>query len=274
MRITTLVENTVNKPGLLAEHGLSILLEMAEEAILFDTGQEHALVHNATKMGVDLSRVDKIVLSHGHSDHTGGLGDALRATDGAHVYGHPNIFDQKYSKGKCEQRSIGMPYTGKCLELMRAELHLSKEPLKIADGIQTTGEIKRQTDFETIHDRLRVMRDGILVKDDLPDDLSLIVAGRDGVAVIFGCGHSGVINTLLQVQQTTGNAPISMVVGGIHLIDATAGKIDRTIHELKQFKIGKLALCHCTGMLAMIKLYEAFGDKLIFNHVGSQIEWN
>jgi len=274
MWITTLVEDTVSKPDLLAEHGLSVLLETEDEAILFDTGQHYALLHNATKMGIDLSKVDKIVLSHGHSDHTGGLGDALKASGGAYVYGHPNIFEAKYSKRKCEQRSIGIPYTRECLQLRGAELHLSKEPVQIADGIQTTGEIERQTDFETIHDRLCVMRDGMLVRDDLMDDLSLIVAGREGVTVIFGCGHSGVINTLIQVRQMIGDTPISMVVGGIHLIDATEDRIDRTIRDLKEFNIGKLALCHCTGMLAMVKLYEAFGDRLLFNHVGTQIEWN
>ena len=153
-------------------------------------------------------------------------------------------------------------------------MHLNKEPVQIADGIQTTGEIRRQTDFETIPDRLCTMRDGMLVKDDLLDDLSLIVAGREGVAVIFGCGHSGVINTLMQVRQMIGNTPISLVMGGIHLIDATEDRIKRTAHELREFDIGILALCHCTGTLAMIRLYETFGDKMLFNHVGTQIEWN
>ncbi len=274
MRITTLVENTVNKPDLLAEHGLSILLESDSEAMLFDTGQCHALLHNARMMGIDLSKVGKIVLSHGHSDHTGGLGDALKASGGAQVYGHPNILDEKYSKRKCEQRSIGMPYTRNSLGLMGAELHLSEMPIQITDSIRTTGEVSRLTDFETIPDRLCVMKDGILSRDDLMDDLSLIVNGQEGVAVIMGCGHSGVINTLTQVQHMMGDCPIRIVVGGIHLIDATDERINKTVHELKKFNIEKLALCHCTGMLAMIKLYESFGDRVIFNHVGTQIDWN
>jgi 7,8-dihydropterin-6-yl-methyl-4-(beta-D-ribofuranosyl)aminobenzene 5'-phosphate synthase len=274
MRITTLVENTVNKMGLIAEHGLSVLLETDDEMILFDAGQSHALLHNANEMGIDLSKLDKIVLSHGHSDHTGGLGDVLKASGGAHIYGHPNILEEKYSRRKCERHSIGIPYTRESLELMGAKLHLSRGPIQITDGIQTTGEIRRQTEFETIPDRLCIIRDGAMVTDDLMDDLSLIVRGQDSTAVIFGCGHSGVINTLRQVQDMVDGDNISLVLGGIHLIDATQDRIDKTIDELRKMNIEKLALCHCTGMLAMIRLYEALGDKILFNHVGMQIDWN
>ena len=274
MRITTLVENTVSKSELLAEHGLSLLLETDDEVILFDTGQGCALVHNAEKMGVDLSKVDKIVLSHGHHDHTGGLLNALKACEGAQIYGHPGIFDEKYSKTRCEQRPIGMPYEKRLLELMGAELCLSRESIQIVRGTRTTGEVKRRIDFETIPERLCAMRNGMLQSDELFDDLSLIVSGKKGVAVIFGCGHSGVINTLAQVREMTDKAPISLVVGGIHLMGANEDRIDRTIEQLKSFEIEKFALCHCTGMPAMIKLYEAFGDRVVPNNVGNQLVWN
>jgi 7,8-dihydropterin-6-yl-methyl-4-(beta-D-ribofuranosyl)aminobenzene 5'-phosphate synthase len=274
MRITTLVENTVNKSDLLAEHGLSLLLETEDEAILFDTGQNCALVHNVEKMGIDLSTVDKIVLSHGHRDHTGGLINALRACGGAQVYGHPGIFGEKYSKTRCEQRPIGMPYEKRSLELLGAELYLSQEAIQITEAIQTTGEVRRMMDFETIHERLCVIHNGTLEKDELFDDLSLIVSGEKGVAVILGCGHSGVINTLSQVREITNNAPISLIVGGIHLMDANADRIDRTMDQLKLFDIDKFALCHCTGMPAMMKLYDVFGDKVLSNNVGDQLVWD
>lgn len=275
MRITTLVENEVDKSNLLAEHGLSLLIETENDKILFDTGQKgHTIIHNADTLGVDLSDIDKIVLSHGHSDHTGGLDGVLTASKHAEIYGHPDVFAEKYSKAQCEQRLIGIPYTKESLELRGAKLNLNRGVMQITDTIQTTGEIKRQTSFEMIPDRLCAMRDGKIAKDPLLDDLSLIATGKNGLAVIFGCCHSGIINTLLQVREMKDNAPINMLVGGIHLIDATDERIKKTIKYLKELDIEKMAFNHCTGRLALIRLYEAFGEKLIPNHVGSQIDWD
>jgi len=270
MLITTLVENTVNKHSLLGEHGLSFLIENNNETILFDTGQGYAILHNAEKMGVDLSTVSKIVLSHGHYDHTGGLKSILNVINDANIYGHPHIFEKKYAKDDQKLRYIGMPYTKDELESKGMSLHLSREPIQIADGICTTGEIDRLVDFEIISDKLCVMRDG-LEKDDLLDDLSLVISGREGIAVILGCGHSGIINTLNQVRKMTDNAPISILVGGIHLIDASKERIHKTIDLLREFNIGKLALCHCTGIVAMAEIYHAFGDKVIINNAGARI---
>ena len=274
MKVTTLVENTVNKSDLLAEHGLSLLIETEDEKILFDTGQKcKTILHNAENLGVDLSTIDKIVLSHGHSDHTGGLAGVLSVSKKTHLYGHPDIFEEKYSKTQCEQRLIGIPFTKEALELRGAKLDLNREAIQITDCIQTTGEIRRQMNFEKIPDKLCAMRNGEIVKDILLDDLSLIVSGEKGLAVIFGCCHSGVINTLTQIREMMGDIPIKMLVGGIHLVDATEERIEKTIDYLKKLDIEKMALCHCTGKLALIRLYEAFGEKLIPNNVGSQIEW-
>lgn len=272
MLIKTLVENTVNKLGLIGEHGLAFLIETDDESILFDTGQGYAILHNAQNMSVDLSRIEKIILSHGHYDHTGGLTNVLDLMDKPVIYGHPNIFERKYARGKEEIRYIGIPYTKEKLESKGAILHLSREPIQITEKIKTTGEINNRTSFETISDRFCVVKDGNLVKDELLDDLSLIVYGDDSVAVIFGCGHSGVINILNHVRAMTDNAPISYIIGGIHLVDATKEVILKTIEALREFNIEKMALCHCTGAFALSELRYAFGDKLIVNNTGDIID--
>ncbi len=272
MKITTLVENMINKVDLLGEHGLSFLLENGDEKILFDTGQGYVILHNTQKMGIDLSKISKIVLSHGHFDHTGGLDKVLNLVGNIDIYGHPDIFDKKYAKDGEKSRYIGIPFNKEDLELKGAKFKLYKKSVQIAKNIWTTGEIEKKTDFETGSERLCVMQDGNLVKDELMDDLSLIVNGENGISVILGCCHTGIINTLYHIRKMTDNSPINMLVGGIHLFDAKDDKIDKTIELLQVFHINKLALCHCTGMKAMIKLHQAFGDKLLFNNVGSIFE--
>ena len=110
VKITILVENTAESPGLLAEHGLALWIELSSQCILFDTGQGGVLAHNADRLGLSLSRVDTIVLSHGHYDHTGGLADVLRGDRPTVIYSHPNALKPKFARNKDgTSREIGIP---------------------------------------------------------------------------------------------------------------------------------------------------------------------
>jgi len=143
VKITTLCENSVPFPGhgILGEHGLSMLLEVRGKRILFDTGAGLTLVQNARALNIDLTRVDAVVLSHGHYDHSGGLKDLLQLTGSIPVYAHPNIFGDKYHlrKGK-EPRQIGLPWSREDLEDFGAHFHLGRAPQEISEGVMLTGE--------------------------------------------------------------------------------------------------------------------------------------
>ena len=148
IKITTLSENSANS-GFLAEWGLSMVVEVEGLKVLFDTGSGHAALHNAQILGVDLSTVDCIVLSHGHYDHTGGLREVLRRTGPKKVIGHPDIWQHKYARPPGQkERYVGIPFVREGLESLGASFTLSKEPIKLSDRIMTTGEIPLTTDYE------------------------------------------------------------------------------------------------------------------------------
>jgi 7,8-dihydropterin-6-yl-methyl-4-(beta-D-ribofuranosyl)aminobenzene 5'-phosphate synthase len=274
VRLTTLAENTPASPALLAELGLSILIEAGPSCLLLDAGQTVSATHNAGIVGADLARVDKIVLSHGHFDHTGGLRDLLpKIGKGVEVVCHPDVWPAKYDiRAGHPARFVGIPYTQAALESLDARFTMSREPVVLADHIMTTGEVPMVTDFETIDPHLFVKDGTGFVPDPLLDDLAIIIDSRDGLTVVLGCAHRGIINTLYHARRLTGRSKISLVVGGSHLVGASEERISKTIAALKALGVGRLGLCHCTSLPAAAEIAHAFGDAFFFNVAGNRTE--
>ncbi len=273
LQITTLSENTAGLGGLMAEWGLSILVESEEINILFDTGQSLSASHNADLMGIDLKRVDKIVLSHGHFDHTGGLKQLLlRMGKEIEIIAHPDIWAAKYGRLEGEEaRYIGVPFHRQTLESLGAHFSLSRKPVKITDNIMTTGEIPMTTEYETIEPYLVVKEGDRFKPDKLLDDQALIITTGAGLVVILGCAHHGVINTLYHARKLTGVKAIQAVFGGCHLINATEERIWLTIAALKELGVQQLGFGHCTGLAASAIMAREFGDSFLFNIAGTSI---
>ena len=273
LQITTLSENTAGLGGLMAEWGLSILVESEETNILFDTGQSLSASHNAEIMGIDLSRIDKIVLSHGHFDHTGGLKQALlRIGKEIEIIAHPDIWAAKYSRHQGQEaRYIGIPFHRQTLESLGAKFSLSREPVRLSDNITTSGEIPMTTEYEIIEPHLQVKEGQRFKPDKLLDDQALIITTGAGLVVILGCAHHGVINTLYHAQKLTGVEAIYAVFGGCHLISATEERIWLTIAALKELGVQLLGLSHCTGLAASAIMAREFGERFLFNIAGTAI---
>ena len=141
LSITTLSENTANY-GYLAEWGLSILIEVNETRILMDTGLSFSAAHNAQLMGIDLSTIDYIVLSHGHADHTGGLREVLKIKGEVEVIAHPDIWAAKHvQRNQEEVQYNGIPFLREELESRGARFKFVRDPAHITEHIMTTGEI-------------------------------------------------------------------------------------------------------------------------------------
>ncbi|MGD8993364.1 MAG: MBL fold metallo-hydrolase, partial [Desulfobacterales bacterium] len=152
-KITTLVENTVGIGGsrkLIAEHGLAFLIETGTQRILFDTGQYLALENNARILGIDLATVDKVVLSHGHYDHSGGLKHLLACNSDFSLYAHPDVFARKMIERDNQYREIGMPVGKEVLVQKGVKLYLDTASLPITPHILTSGEIPLESKFESV----------------------------------------------------------------------------------------------------------------------------
>ncbi|MEW6033347.1 MAG: MBL fold metallo-hydrolase [Chloroflexota bacterium] len=270
-RITTLSENTASW-GLVGEWGLSMLVEADGLRVLMDCGFSFSAAYNARTLGVDLASLDRIVLSHGHADHTGGLDVVLKSTGRREVVGHPDIWEKKYARTQDGgERYVGMPSVREGLEALGAGFVLTREPVRLSDRVMTTGEIPVTVDYEGIEPELYVRRGAESMPDRLADDLALVIDADFGLVVVLGCAHRGIVNTLHHALRLTGGESIYAVVGGAHLFRASEERLERTVADLREMGIQKLALCHCTGFKALSRLAQEFGDGSLQNNAGTRI---
>ena len=270
IRITTLSENTATV-GFLAEWGLSMLVEADGQRILFDTGAGISAVHNAQLLGIELPTVDRVVLSHGHYDHTGGLFDALRIAGQKEVIGHPDIWQRKYRHRPGEEELYrGIPFVREALETLGASFILSKESVKLSANVITSGEVPMVTDYEDVDSNLYVKDDKGKRHDSLADDLALIIDAEFGLVVILGCAHRGIVNTLRRAQELTGKELIYAAIGGTHLFNSSEERLAKTAAALKEMGVQRLGVSHCTGFAASAYLAHEFGDGFFLNNAGTR----
>ena len=276
IRISTLSDNIARRGDFLGEWGLSILVEAGDTSILLDSGKGISASYNADTMGIDLGKIDKIVLSHGHYDHTGGLPHILRKMrKGVEILAHPDIWATKYSRHQDEpERYIGIPFQRYELESLGVRFNLTSKPVRITDEITTTGEITMVTDFEEIDNALFVRKETGWQQDELMDDQALIISTRRGLTVVLGCAHRGIINTLYHARQLTGVETVHTVVGGAHLMNASEERLYKTIAALRDLGVQQLGLCHCTDLSAISLMAQEFKKQFFFNKAGVSIEYS
>lgn len=244
--ITCLCDNNVKlSTKYWGEHGISFYIETPRCNILFDTGQTYDVIsHNAKALGKSLDKIDKIVLSHGHYDHTGGL-EGILGICSPTVYAHPAVFEKKFKKGQgSELEYIGMPKIKDAI-ISKADVKLTSRSIELTKSLYTTGEIPRVNPLEVVPEIFIKGSGGAMVHDALIDDQALIVENEDEAVVLLGCNHAGLINTIEHCKKIT-NATITNVMGGTHLANAPKERMEATLRYLELENITLYGF-HCTG---------------------------
>ena len=244
------------------------------DAMVVDPGDDgNRILQLADKEGLKIS---KVVNTHGHFDHTGGLAAVLKISGKNDVYAHPDVFNERFAvtneKGKDKIRSVGLPEKKEDLCALGAVFHFNKNFDEVFNGVYLTGEIPRKTHFEKEDKRLAVIENNEMVQDLFKDDQSLVIKTEKGLVVILGCAHSGMINTLDHIKGYFTNENFHMVIGGTHMGFLDDLQVEKTIESLKVFNIDRIGVSHCTGLQAAARLKQAFGKKFFFAQAGTIIK--
>ncbi|MHA1345445.1 MAG: MBL fold metallo-hydrolase [Candidatus Heimdallarchaeaceae archaeon] len=272
--------------GLIPSNGLSFLIETEDKKILFDTGEKGSiLINNMRLLKIDPNSFDLLVLSHGHWDHTFGIEALVNARterDELVIMGHPNSF-AKRRVAKLPLRiaaffkyriyNFGFP---KLPEDVKEKLSFKPivEPYELTPVLKTIGEISEWKEKPSKIDTLTIKLGKKYVKDELLDDLSLVLKTKEGIVVICGCGHAGVLNICARAKELYPDEEIKTIIGGTHLVALkTDEELDYVADKLeKEYNKPSLYFSHCTGKRAIKYLTKIFGEEIVKSfRVGNQL---
>jgi 7,8-dihydropterin-6-yl-methyl-4-(beta-D-ribofuranosyl)aminobenzene 5'-phosphate synthase len=274
-RLTILCENSVAVPfGVIGEHGFSCYIETDEGNYLFDTGQGFAIVQNALALKKDLRKIDAILISHGHYDHTAGLPAVLGLRGPVDVHGHPDMFSEREWSSQGKTLSVGIPYRRSFLESLGANFQFHTEMTAVGPGVRLTGEIPRVSAFEKGDANMTaILPDGKRIHPDpLKDDLSLIVDTAKGLVLVLGCAHAGMINIIEYVLEKTGRDRIHAIIGGTHLGFSSDAQFEETLKAIDRFGIEHIGVSHCTGLSKAAMLQARLKERFFFGAAGTVLE--
>lgn len=246
MNLTALMDDYCPKADLRGEHGLAYLIRTPAAAILFDTGQSGAYIENARTLSVDLAGLDAVVLSHGHYDHTSGLSDLYRALAPLRpvLYAGRGFSLPKLARRETGLAEIGVPASSLAEPVPRAieidaltELFPGVFLLTRADNYDGT----------PIQTRFRIRVDGKDIVDDFDDEITLVIDTDDGLVIVTGCAHRGIVNIAEAVRRQFPGRPLAALAGGFHLGDLPDKTLILVADRIADLGLKKVYCGHCTG---------------------------
>ena len=281
MRATPLKDGEI-RASILAEHGFSALVKTTTDnkihTLLFDFGfSENGAAQNAATLGVNMAEVEAIAISHGHSDHTGGMENltAMIGKSKIPFVAHPSAFKSpRYLKFGEEFKIYFPKLTRERVKQAGLSLIETDKPYPLLDDtVLFLGEVPHETEFEKGWPIVHCQSEGKEVWDAIEDDTSIVMYLKDkGLVILSGCAHAGIINTVHHAMNVTGIEKIYAVMGGFHLAGPFFEPIiDRTTQEFKKINPAYIIPTHCTGRKAIMEIEKQMPDKFILNMAGTKL---
>ncbi len=273
MRIVNLIENTPGVEGCLYEHGLSFYIETKKHKLLVDIGASDALIHNAKVLGIDLTAVDTVILSHGHYDHSGGILAFAKMNPTAKIYMQKNAVGEYYHKDEVVEKYIGIDREIKDL----SQVVWVDGNLVIDDELELFSNVTGRRLWPQGNLELKELVDKEFLQDEFSHEQYLVITDGDKKLLISGCAHNGVLNILEKYCTLYGENPYAMI-SGFHMrkktgyTDEDIAVMEETARELCNtdtiFYTG-----HCTGEYPFEVMKKILGEQLIYVHSGEEIVW-
>ncbi len=265
MFLKILTENTVYFSDAKAEHGFALYIETDDgQRILFDTGQTDVFAENASLFGIDISKIDSLVLSHGHYDHAGGIKRFLEINSTAKIYVKQGFDEEKLNRvGKY----IGFP---KDIKIPSSRICFVKEQIEIANDVFVLPQIDIFDEEDTHFENLFVKKENDKKADFFDDELFLVLQNQEKIGIVSGCAHRGIINIIKSAKREFA-LPISLVLGGFHTIHSDEKNVLRLANQLQSFEIERLVPCHCTGVNQYALMKQYYNGNIEYGSVGLEI---
>ncbi len=274
MRIINLMENTQGNNSCKYEHGLSFYIETAFHKIIVDTGASDNFIKNAEALGIDLSQVDILILSHGHYDHSGGIMSFYEINNQALIYIQKGAGDDYYHKNETLEKYIGIDKS--ILEL--PTVRIVDGDMRLDRELNIFSRVTGRRLWPSGNRELMVKKDGEFVQDEFLHEQYLVIEGENKNILVSGCAHNGILNILDRYKELYGSYPAA-VISGFHM-QKKNGYSDEDIKLFKQVAQELKTLDtvfytgHCTGELPFQVMKEIMGDSLVYVHSGDEIKQN
>jgi 7,8-dihydropterin-6-yl-methyl-4-(beta-D-ribofuranosyl)aminobenzene 5'-phosphate synthase len=278
VKLTNVMDNTVKiNSDFFPTNTLSYLLELEGRKILFDVGdQQNVLMHHMKLLDINPNDIEMLILSHGHWDHTAGLGTFIQSRDASKkikIVAHPHAFRKRRLANffliipaliKWRMYNFGFPKLPKSLR-DKIILEPTTDSYEITPYLKTTGEISDRKEKDSHSDKLKLKEGWKYVKDIQLDDLSLVLKTKEGIVIIFGCGHAGILNICARAKEFHPDSEIKTIIGGTHLVALTEeSELEHVAKKLEEdYDKPDLYLSHCTGKKAIDYFTKRFGKDVV-----------